>query len=151
VARRPREPAQHHRRRHALWSLFTTLSATREDVSRLLLMRVGVGVGEATLSAPGVSLLADYFPRSQLARAMSIYALGVFFGSGLGYFIGAVVIGRLDVAGTLHLPVLGDIRPWQSGVRDCRAAGLRDRAALSHHSRTSADEPRRKHRRASAI
>jgi MFS family permease len=98
----------------ALWSLFTTLSATAKTYSRLLLMRVGVGVGEATLSAPGVSLLADYFPRSQLARAMSIYALGVFFGSGLGYFIGAVVIGRLDVAGTLHLPVLGDIRPWQS-------------------------------------
>jgi MFS family permease len=98
----------------ALWSLFTTLSATAKTYSRLLLMRVGVGVGEATLSAPGVSLLADYFPRSQLGRAMSIYALGIFFGSGLGYFIGAVVVGRVDVAGTWHLPVLGAIRPWQS-------------------------------------
>jgi MFS family permease len=98
----------------ALWSLFTTLSATAKTYSRLLLMRIGVGVGEATLSAPGVSLLADYFPRSQLGRAMSIYALGVFFGSGLGYFIGAVVVGRVDIAGVWHLPVLGDIRPWQS-------------------------------------
>lgn len=98
----------------ALWSLFTTLSATAKTYARLLALRVGVGVGEATLSAPGVSLLADYFERSQLGRAMSIYALGIFFGSGLGYFIGAWVVGLVDVAGTLHLPVLGDIRPWQS-------------------------------------
>ena len=98
----------------ALWSLFTTLSATAKTYARLLVMRVGVGVGEATLSAPGVSLLADYFARSQLGRAMSIYALGIFFGSGLGYFIGASVVGRVDVAGTWHLPLLGAIRPWQS-------------------------------------
>ncbi|HEV8216351.1 MAG TPA: MFS transporter [Gemmatimonadaceae bacterium] len=98
----------------ALWSLFTTLSATAKTYSRLFLMRVGVGVGEATLSAPGVSLLADYFPRSQLGRAMSVYALGVFFGSGLGYLFGALVVGHVDIAGTWHLPVLGDIRPWQA-------------------------------------
>ena len=96
----------------ALWSFFTTLSATAKTYSRLLAMRVGVGVGEATLSAPGVSLLADYFPPSQRGRAMSLYALGVFFGSGLGYFIGAWAVGL--VADTWHLPVLGDIRPWQS-------------------------------------
>ncbi|HEY6825570.1 MAG TPA: MFS transporter [Gemmatimonadaceae bacterium] len=98
----------------ALWSLFTTLSATAKTYSRLLLMRVGVGVGEATLSAPGVSLLADYFSRDQLGRAMSVYALGIFFGSGLGYLFGARVVGHVDVAGTWHLPVLGDIRPWQA-------------------------------------
>jgi MFS family permease len=98
----------------ALWSLFTTLSATAKTYARLLALRVGVGVGEATLGAPGVSLLADYFPRSQIGRAMSIYSMGVFFGSGLGYFIGAWVVGLVDVAGTWRLPVLGEIRPWQS-------------------------------------
>ncbi len=97
-----------------LWSLFTTLSATAKTYARLLAMRVGVGVGEATLLAPGVSLIADYFPRSQIGRAMSIYSLGVFFGSGLGYFIGAWLVGIVDVRGMWHLPVLGDIRPWQS-------------------------------------
>ena len=98
----------------ALWSLFTTLSATARTFGRLLALRVGVGVGEATLLAPGVSLLADYFPRSQIGRAMSIYSLGVFFGSGLGYFIGAWLVGLGDVPGTWHFPVFGDIRPWQS-------------------------------------
>ena len=98
----------------ALWSVFTTFSATVKTFSRLLAMRVGVGVGEATLLAPGVSLLADYFPRSQIGRAMSIYSLGVFFGSGLGYFIGAWLVGLGDVPGTWHFPVFGDIRPWQS-------------------------------------
>ena len=97
-----------------LWSFFTTLSATATTYARLLALRIGVGVGEATLSAPGVSLLADYFPRERLGRAMSIYALGVFFGSGLGYYAGAAVVGRVDVPGTWHLPLLGEIRPWQS-------------------------------------
>ena len=96
-----------------LWSLFTTLSATAKTYTRLLVLRIGVGVGEATLSAPGVSLLADYFPRESLGRAMGIYSLGIFFGSGLGYYFGAWVVGRVDVAGAWHLPVFGDIRPWQ--------------------------------------
>jgi MFS family permease len=98
----------------ALWSLFTTLSATAKTYTRLLVMRIGVGVGEATLLAPGVSLLADYFSRDKLGRAMSVYALGVFFGSGLGYFIGAWVVGLVDAPGMWHLPPLGDIRPWQT-------------------------------------
>jgi MFS family permease len=97
-----------------LWSLFTTLSAAARTYSRLLLLRIGVGVGEATLAAPGVSLLADYFPRESLGRAMSVYSLGIFFGSGLGYLFGALVVGRVDVSGTWRLPVLGDIRPWQA-------------------------------------
>jgi len=98
----------------ALWSLFTTLSATAKTYARLFGMRIGVGVGEATLGAPGVSLLADYFPREQLGRAMSIYSMGVFFGSGLGYVFGAWVVGRVDVAGVWHLPLLGEVRPWQA-------------------------------------
>ena len=94
--------------------MFTTLSATAKTYARLLVFRVGVGVGEATLGAPGVSLLAAYFPRSQLGRAMSIYSMGVFFGSGLGYFFGAWVVGQVDVAGTWHLPVFGEVKPWQA-------------------------------------
>jgi MFS family permease len=34
--------------------------------------RLGVGVGEAGGVAPAYSLIADYFPRHQRARALSI-------------------------------------------------------------------------------
>jgi MFS family permease len=98
----------------ALWSVFTTLSATASTFGRLFVMRLGVGVGEASLQAPGLSLISDFFPRERLGRAMSVYSLGIFVGSGLAYLIGGWVVGFAAATGTVHLPVLGAVRPWQT-------------------------------------
>jgi MFS family permease len=97
----------------ALWSLFTAACGTAGSYARLFLFRVGVGVGEATLEAPSVSLLADYFPREQLGRAMGIYTTGVFFGSGLSYAVGGAVVGFATTRGGISMPLLGELRPWQ--------------------------------------
>ena len=77
--------------------MFTTLCATARTYGRLLLFRIGVGVGEASLNAPSVSLLADYFPSERRSRAMSVYSLGIFLGSGIGYFIGGWVVQLVSV------------------------------------------------------
>jgi MFS family permease len=97
-----------------LWSVFTVLCATARTYGRLFTMRIGVGVGEASLNAPGLSLIADYFPRERLGRAMSVYQLGIFFGSGVGYFLGGWISQLTRVSDMWTLPVLGEIRPWQS-------------------------------------
>jgi MFS family permease len=97
-----------------LWSLFTAACATAQTYGRLLLLRIGVGVGEATLLAPSVSLIADYFPPESRSRAMSVFTSAVFFGSGLAYFIGGWIVGLAQEQGTWAVPVLGAIRPWQS-------------------------------------
>jgi MFS family permease len=98
----------------ALWSVFTAASAAATSFLSLLAMRIGVGVGEASLNAPSVSLIADYFPRDRLGRAMSVYSLGIFFGAGLGYLLGGVVFDLTNVQGTWHVPLLGDIHPWRA-------------------------------------
>lgn len=98
----------------ALWSVFTSLCAVARTYASLLLFRVGVGVGEATLNAPGVSLLADYFPRERRGRALSIYSFGIYLGAGSGYLIGALIVGVLAATGTYTVPVFGTIRPWQT-------------------------------------
>jgi MFS family permease len=98
----------------ALWSVFTSLCATASTYGRLFVMRLGVGVGEASLQAPGVSLIADYFPRERLSRAMSVYSLGIFVGSGLAYLIGGWVVGFAAAAGTVDVPLIGSIHPWQT-------------------------------------
>jgi MFS family permease len=98
----------------ALWSVFTTFGAVARTFGQLFLTRVGVGVGEATLYAPSVSLLSDYFPRDRRARALSIYSLGIFLGAGLSYVIGGSIVGRLTVNEVWTVPVIGSIRPWQS-------------------------------------
>ncbi len=63
-----------------LWSVMTALCGLAGSFLALLLFRVGVGVGEAALTPPANSLIADYFiPRSR-ARAMGTYAMGVTLG-----------------------------------------------------------------------
>jgi MFS family permease len=97
----------------ALWSVMTMLSGVATSYPRLLVTRIGVGVGEATLSAPSVSLIADYFPRERVGTAMSVWSLGTFLGSGLAYFIGGGVIGAVAAVGAVRLPGVGVLRPWQ--------------------------------------
>lgn len=98
----------------ALWSLMTALCGLTGSFWRLLLARIGVGVGEATLAPAGTSLLADYFPREKLGTAMSVYSTGVFLGSGLAYFIGGWIVGLVSAQEIWQLPLIGAIRPWQT-------------------------------------
>jgi MFS family permease len=96
-----------------LWSAFTALCATARSYSALFLMRIGVGVGEASLNAPAASLLADYFPRERLGGVMSVVSLGTFVGSGAAYAIGGAIVGNAGVETTRQVPFLGPIHPWQ--------------------------------------
>ncbi len=98
----------------ALWSLMTALSGLAGTYWRLLLARVGVGVGEAALAPPAASMLADYFPPDRLSSAMSVYSTAIFIGSGLAYFIGGWIIGLVESQTLWHVPVVGAIRPWQT-------------------------------------
>lgn len=108
----------------ALWSVMTAVCALAGNFWRLLLARVGVGVGEASLQAPATSLIADLFPRERLSTAMSVYAMGVFLGSGLAYFIGGWVVGLVSEQTLWTLPMLGAIRPWQTAFLIVGLPGL---------------------------
>jgi predicted MFS family arabinose efflux permease len=58
---------------------------------QLLVLRMGVGVGEAGLSPPAHSLISDYFEPTRRGMALSVYALGIPF----GVMFGAVAGGWL--------------------------------------------------------
>src|SRR5262245_13165679 len=77
------------------WSLMTALCAVARSFWTLFLARMGVGVGEATLSPSAFSLLSDYFPKERLGTALSVFSMGIFFGSGLALIIGGLVIGAV--------------------------------------------------------
>lgn len=97
----------------ALWSVMCALCGLARNYGQLFLARVGVGVGEAALSPPAFSLLADYFPPRRLASALSVYSTGIFIGSGLAYLIGGTVIELVSRMEPWHWPLVGEIRPWQ--------------------------------------
>jgi MFS family permease len=71
-----------------VWSGMTALCGFAQSFWMLLLARIGVGVGEAGASPPSHSLISDYFPIETRATALSIYALGIPFGSMIGNFVG---------------------------------------------------------------
>jgi len=56
-----------------LWSLMVAISGLVGNFTQLLLVRVGVAVGEAGCVPPAQSLLSDYFDRAERPRAMAIY------------------------------------------------------------------------------
>ena len=72
----------------AIWSLLTALSGAARSFGALALLRVGVGIGEAGCSPPSHSLISDYFPPHQRARAMGIFSAGSQAGAAFGWLLG---------------------------------------------------------------
>ncbi len=96
-----------------LWSIMTALCGLARSFWELFLARVGVGVGEATLSPAAYSMIADYFPREKLGRALGVYQSGAFFGVGLALIFGGLAIRFAATADDVSLPLVGVIAPWQ--------------------------------------
>ena len=79
-----------------LWSAMTAICGTVQNFWQLFLARLGVGVGEAGGVAPAYSLISDYFPPQQRARALSIYSFGIPIGSALGIVFGGIIASKID-------------------------------------------------------
>lgn len=75
----------------ALFSLMSVLCGFASSFALLFLFRVGVGVGEAGVSAPGTSLIGDHFPPHRRGMALTLMRLGAPVGSAFGSFVGAYV------------------------------------------------------------
>ncbi|WP_298158226.1 MFS transporter [Brevundimonas sp.] len=80
----------------AVWSGFTALCGLATGFTFLFASRMGVGIGEAGGVAPSYSLVADYFPKAQRARALAVYSFGVPIGTGLGYLFGGLLAAAID-------------------------------------------------------
>lgn len=76
----------------ALWSCMTVASGFARNFAMLTLARVGVGVGEASANPCAYSLISDLFPPRLRATALSIYASGLFVGSGLSLVLGGAIV-----------------------------------------------------------
>ncbi|HCK83224.1 MAG TPA: MFS transporter [Hyphomonadaceae bacterium] len=79
-----------------VWSAFTAACGYAGNFAQLFLARLGVGVGEAGGVAPAYSLISDYFPPRERARALAVYSFGIPIGSAAGILIGGLIASRLD-------------------------------------------------------
>lgn len=74
-----------------VWSAMTAVCGLAQNFWQLFLARLGVGVGEAGGVAPAYSLISDYFPPQQRARALAVYSFGIPIGGALGVVLGGVL------------------------------------------------------------
>ena len=95
-----------------IWALATAGSGLATSFGQLFFARMLVGIGEATLSPAGYSLLTDVFPRRRLSLAISVAAMGGALGAGLAYMVSGLIL-ELGRSGLLDLPGIGHLQPWQ--------------------------------------
>ena len=96
-----------------VWSLMTAACGLANSFSALLVFRIGVGIGEASLGPAAYSMISDYFAPERRATAMSVYSMGIYLGSGIAYLLGGLVVAFASRQEAYVLPLIGDMRPWQ--------------------------------------
>jgi MFS family permease len=106
-----------------VWSVATMACGLARGYIFLLIARMGVGTGEATLSPATYSLIPDLFPPENLGKPTAIYSLGSFLGAGFAFIVGGLAIALLSGVGALAVgPFL--LRPWQIVMMAVGAPGV---------------------------
>jgi MFS family permease len=97
----------------AFWSLMTFLSGTAKSFLSLSIYRFGVGIGESSASPASYSLLSDYFSPKVRATVLSIYASGLYIGSGIGIFIGGLIVDNWNETFPIISEAPFGLKGWQ--------------------------------------
>ncbi len=79
-----------------VWSGFTALNGMAWNYLTFFLVRMGVGVGEASYAPAANSMIGDLFPAEKRARAMGIFMLGLPLGLMLAFFTVGPMIAAFE-------------------------------------------------------
>ncbi len=107
-----------------LWSAATATCGLARNFGQLFLARVGVGVGEATLSPCALSMIADSFPEERRGKPVAFYSAALSVGGGLASLAGASVLTWSKTRPDLSLPGFGALAAWQFAFLVVAVAGI---------------------------
>ncbi|NND54713.1 MAG: MFS transporter [Gammaproteobacteria bacterium] len=96
-----------------VWSVATAACGLARNFAQMAAARVMVGVGEATLSPCALPMIADSFPPDKRGKPIAVYSTALSLGGGIAALAGASVIVWSKSAGSVTLPLLGQLAPWQ--------------------------------------
>ena len=106
-----------------VWSLMTVACGRATSFVQLAAARVGVGVGEATVTPCGHSLVSDYFPQARRATALAILTMGASAGILVGNAAAGVIrdaYGWREVFYVLGVPGIALALLFRFTVREPR-------------------------------
>ncbi len=95
------------------WTMASFSCGLAKGFGQLFGSRIGVGIGEATLSPSAYSIIADSFPMKKIATALGVYGVGISIGANLAPIIGALIGKLMEADETIVLPFLGERYRWQ--------------------------------------
>lgn len=107
-----------------VWSGFTVLCGFATGFTSLFIARALVGMAEAGLTPSAFSILSDSFDEKRLSRAMSIYNIGPYVGSGMALLVGGAVLHEAEGWNLADVPLLAGVRPWQMTMMVVGVVGL---------------------------
>lgn len=97
----------------AVWSLMTATCGLAASFAQMFVARMGVAIGEATLSPTAPSLISDYFPAPRRTLPLSMYSMGAGAGVAASLLIGGLVAHAVGSGGAVVIPGLGRFETWQ--------------------------------------
>jgi MFS family permease len=107
------------------FSLFSMASGLTRSYVQLFLTRVGVGIGEASVTPAGFSMLSDSFSPDRLGKPMGFFMMSAPVGQGLAYIWGGVLLQWLTDSPVLASNgLLSGFEPWQAAFIIIGAPGL---------------------------
>ncbi|RZT08185.1 Sugar phosphate permease [Duganella sp. CF402] len=77
-----------------VWSAFTAMTGFANGFVSFLILRMGVGIGEASYAPAAHSLISDLFPSERRSRAVGFFMLGL----PLGAVAAFITVGQIAVA-----------------------------------------------------
>jgi MFS family permease len=96
------------------WSLMTGGCGLVSSYVPLFLLRMGVGIGEATLTPAAYSMISDSFPPAKRSVAFSVYTMATYVGGGFAFLFGGLLLRSFGTREAFQLPGLGAVRAWQT-------------------------------------
>lgn len=112
------------------FSLSTMAGGFALSFGALFVTRLCVGVGEATLTPAGSSLIGDYFPPQKVSRAMGLFVGSGFAGSGLALVIIGACLAWLTANPDIGFPLIGRLADWQMVFIAASLPGIAFAAAM---------------------
>lgn len=96
-----------------LWSVATIACGLASSFWELFAARMVVGVGEACLAPASFSIIADVIRPQRRGTAMGLMVAGTSIGNAASIFSGGLILQKLGPLGSITLPLVGTVAPWQ--------------------------------------
>ena len=97
-----------------LFGLFAMASGLARTFTQLFLTRIGVAVGEASLTPAALSMLSDLFAPARLGRPVSGFLMSAPVGQALAFMGGGSLLQWLSTSAALSHGPLAHLAPWQA-------------------------------------